>query len=288
MKNENTSLPHTGQDAKRYLKWLIVILASMLFFLPITPSGLERSFANEQDNPLLQLTKEEHPYAGKTMIDVSEAQNGTVGISGLSDSTLKVRITKGEERVHFDVPPDGFLREYPLTLGSGFYCVEVFEHVEGTTYSRIASENLYLDKKSTDYTYTHSNIMCSYEEESMALVAKIITRDARSDYERAEQILAWVDYNIIYDEAGADMATKLYIPDVVETITSRKGICLDRSAVSAAMLRSIGIPTQIATGYIDDNPTYHAWNRIFIDGEWIDQDMIENLEGSDLIIERTF
>ena len=37
-----------------------------------------------------------------------------------------------------------------------------------------------------------------------------------------------------------------------------------------ALLRSQGIPTQMVMGYADI--TYHAWNNIYIDGEWVRYD----------------
>lgn len=35
------------------------------------------------------------------------------------------------------------------------------------------------------------------------------------------------------------------------------------------MLRSLGIPCQVITGYVSPDDVYHAWNMVYIDGEWV-------------------
>lgn len=34
------------------------------------------------------------------------------------------------------------------------------------------------------------------------------------------------------------------------------------------MLRSVGIPAQIVTGYVSPDDFYHAWIMVYIDGTW--------------------
>ena len=50
-------------------------------------------------------------------------------------------------------------------------------------------------------------------------------------------------------------------PDV--TIRRGKGSCLDYAALSAAMLRSQGIPTKLVFGYVAPDNVYHAWNMFY-------------------------
>ena len=58
--------------------------------------------------------------------------------------------------------------------------------------------------------------------------------------------------------------------DLDEVLETKMGICFDFSALMGALLRSQGIPTQMVMGYADI--TYHAWNNILIDGEWVRYD----------------
>ena len=60
-----------------------------------------------------------------------------------------------------------------------------------------------------------------------------------------------------------------YIPDPDRTYEERTGICFDYASLAAAMLRSLGIPCKIITGYVSPDGIYHAWNMVYIDGEWI-------------------
>ena len=35
------------------------------------------------------------------------------------------------------------------------------------------------------------------------------------------------------------------------------------------MFRSLGLPCKVITGYVSPGDLYHAWNMIYIDGEWM-------------------
>ena len=43
---------------------------------------------------------------------------------------------------------------------------------------------------------------------------------------------------------------------------------LTQDSLSTAMLRSMGIPTKLVTGYVGEDELYHAWIMVYIDGEW--------------------
>ena len=66
-----------------------------------------------------------------------------------------------------------------------------------------------------------------------------------------------------YDDAKAASVTSIYMPDVDDTLATRKGICFDYAALTAAMLRSQGIPTKIIFGYVAPDDLYHAWNMFY-------------------------
>ena len=54
-----------------------------------------------------------------------------------------------------------------------------------------------------------------------------------------------------------------YMPDPDETLKSGLGICFDYASLTAAMLRSQGIPTKVIFGYVSPNGVYHAWNMFY-------------------------
>lgn len=63
---------------------------------------------------------------------------------------------------------------------------------------------------------------------------------------------------------------RVTIPSAVEVLSSMKGDCNEHSTLFAALARSIGIPTKICAGivYHNDGFYYHAWNEVFVEGQW--------------------
>ena len=65
-------------------------------------------------------------------------------------------------------------------------------------------------------------------------------------------------------------------------INNRKAVCKGYAYLYASMMRSIGIPCNIVSGYalgldgvnkwseLEDTKTQnHAWNEVYVDGKWI-------------------
>ena len=76
--------------------------------------------------------------------------------------------------------------------------------------------------------------------------------------------------NIVYDQQKADSVQTGYLPDVDETLSSKKGICYDYSALLACMLRAKNIPARLVMGYVSGVDVYHAWNEVYItDVGWV-------------------
>ena len=76
--------------------------------------------------------------------------------------------------------------------------------------------------------------------------------------------------HVKYDNAKAAKLAQQsgYMPDPDDTLKTGTGICLDYASLSAAMLRSMGIPTKLMTGYVGKDEVYHAWIMVYIDGTW--------------------
>ena len=100
--------------------------------------------------------------------------------------------------------------------------------------------------------------------------AKEITGGCENEGDVVRAVYTWVCENVSYDEAKAARlsSTTGYVPDPDATLEEGSGICLDYSALAGAMLRSLGIPCRVVTGYVDPGDLYHAWNAVYIDGAW--------------------
>ncbi len=76
----------------------------------------------------------------------------------------------------------------------------------------------------------------------------------------------------------------LGLPDALTTLRSKKGDCNEHASLFAALARSLGIPTVIATGVTLQNKAfyYHAWNEVCLDGRWYSLDTTINQFPADL------
>ncbi|HNW87203.1 MAG TPA: transglutaminase-like domain-containing protein [Candidatus Limiplasma sp.] len=79
-------------------------------------------------------------------------------------------------------------------------------------------------------------------------------------------IRAYIVGAITYDYDLAATVQNGYLPAVDSVLAAGKGICFDYAAVTACMLRTQGIPTQLVIGWADT--IYHAWNMVWLDGAW--------------------
>lgn len=72
------------------------------------------------------------------------------------------------------------------------------------------------------------------------------------------------DYNLAEDIKNGKVKT--YIPNAIDTLNSKKGICFDFSVLFATMCRSQDIPCYIEKGYYGD--TLHSWNKVYVENKW--------------------
>ena len=109
-----------------------------------------------------------------------------------------------------------------------------------------------------------------YSENSACVQeARELAADCSEDSEVAAAVYDLLVNNIRYDKQKAETVQSGYLPDPDETLSSKKGICFDYAALAAAMLRSMGIPCKLITGYVGEN-TYHAWNSFYLKNSgWI-------------------
>lgn len=90
--------------------------------------------------------------------------------------------------------------------------------------------------------------------------------------------------NFTYDKALGEQAAQgtlvNYVPDTARTLASKTGICYDFSALYAALCRSQGIPCAIVKG--DRQGSYHAWNMVYVDGQWSPVDLTKAIANQDV------
>ena len=204
-------------------------------------------------------------------IDTSCVNDGYVGVSATSRQRLKFLVTSGQTTYSYDLPQDGTAIVCPLTLGDGSYRFRVMQNTSGDNYVELLSVSVSVTLSSEFAPFTVPNVYCSYTDSSPCVKkARELTRDAKNQGDAVERICQWIVDNVSYDNKKASRLKQAtgYVPNPDATLKSKKGVCFDYASLGAAMLRSVGIPTKIVTGYVSPDQIYHAWIMVYIDGTW--------------------
>ena len=205
-------------------------------------------------------------------IDTSHVAEGYVAASATSDARLKFQVICGEASYNYDLPSDGTPIVCPLNMGDGAYTFRIMQNTSGNNYVEIASASAQVTLASEFEPYLRPNQFCDFDDASACVAqARSLAADAANEGDVVRSIYQWVVDNIAYDyDKAAELATVTgYIPDPDRTYEERTGICFDYASLAAAMLRSLGIPCQVVTGYVAPDALYHAWNMVYIDGSWV-------------------
>jgi len=196
-------------------------------------------------------------------LDLSLRDTGRVTVSAENDRRLKLRLTlEGGEEYTYDLPGDGAQAVFPLSQGPGRYRAEVFVNTQGSRYRSLARQDF---QASFDPAapFLHPSRMVDYTGSSAAVrAAEEVTAGLTGDPERIAAVLTFVTEKLTYDEEKAGWVESGYLPDVDAALAAGKGICQDYAALMAAMLRSLGIPCQMAVGWLPSGE-YHAWVRVY-------------------------
>lgn len=204
-------------------------------------------------------------------IDTSHAADGVVFATGLTDRRCKLQLRLGDQSYNYDLPRDGSPIAAPLNMGNGTYDVRVMGNTGGSSYVEVLAEPVAVELSNDRIPYLQPNVFCAYDGQSAAVAkAREIAAGAENQGDVVKAVYQWMTEHITYDDAkAAELANSTgYIPNPDETLATGKGICFDYASLSAAMLRSLGIPCRVVTGYVDPGDLYHAWNMVYIDGQW--------------------
>ena len=211
------------------------------------------------------------PPANANGIDTSGVNEGWVCASATSAARLKFQVVCGETTYNYDLPNDGTPNLFPINMGNGSYRFRIMQNTEGKNYVELDSSSAEVVLESEFAPFLIPNQYCDYTDQSKCVSkARDLTSSATNEGEVVAAICTYVADNTKYDEAKAKELSKAsgYIPDPDETLATGKGICFDYASLSAAMLRCMGLPTKVMTGYVGKEELYHAWIMVYADGTW--------------------
>lgn len=205
---------------------------------------------------------------GGTTIDASHVQDGYIMVKQKKSSKrLKFRVSRGDDQVTYDLNGEGDYEVFPLQFGDGTYKLVVYKQVSGNQYSQASSQSLKVELTDPNAPYLCPNQYVWYTEESETVQkSRELCENLSSDSEKVETVYAYVAGHITYDYMRALTVQSGYLPDVDQVLSDGMGICFDYAALMCCMLRVQGIPAQLVIGYADE--AYHAWNSVYVDGEW--------------------
>lgn len=205
-------------------------------------------------------------------VDASHAENGYFMVryqGGNPKVKLKVTGPNQSEYIYL-LSGSGEFETFPLPCGSGGYRIQVLENAGGDMYATAFSTDIDAAIQDEFSPFLYPNQYVNFTESSLAVAkGSELAEDVYSDLEAIENIYHYVTGEITYDEEKAENVSYGYLPDIDETLTSKKGICFDYASLMCAMLRTQRIPTKLEVGYSGE--AYHAWISAYTaEKGWVD------------------
>ena len=209
------------------------------------------------------------PYSSTSKASINTDQVSRniirVKLTGANGKKLKVKISKESSKTYYDLSIKTGYQSLPLNMGTGTYDIGVLENISGNSYKYISSKTVSVSGNSNGaYLISTSEISFTSSMAPIRLAASLTS--GKSTGEKVKAVYDWVVSHIDYDYEKNPPAG--YVPGIVDTYNTKKGICYDFAALFAAMLRSQGVPTKLVKGYADNVSGYHAWNEVYVGGKW--------------------
>lgn len=248
---------------KKSMKVLALFVCCFLFLSCLPCAPVDASYSIGFKNQSIQITS---PKVNNMNC------SGMLTVTGSSSLPAVWFCTRspGKELAAYkaDVQEGSFSIDIPLRFGPGEYTVWA-----GDNGSRFDGSIRFLVKNqdNVDTRFTSPSNYIDSNNERIAALAEELNLSAHNDRNKVRIIHDWIAANISYDcEAYFQNRVELnYASDVLE---QRKGLCRDFAFLFAALSRYSGVPCKVVYGQaIDDytgNSALHAWNEVFLDGDW--------------------
>lgn len=208
-------------------------------------------------------------------IDASNVSEGYVMIQyngGIEK--VRIQITAPDETTYTYTLAIGSYETFPLSGGDGNYHIDILENAYDDMYAIAFSQDISvtLNDEFRPFLYPNQYVWFTQDYKAVDYAADLSDKSS-DDLDYVEQVYQYVIKNISYDEELAANVKTNYLPNIDNTMSTKKGICFDYASLMAAMLRSQGVPTKLVVGYSGD--AYHAWISVYLkEIGWVD-DIIE-------------
>ena len=278
---------------KIFIAWLsIILILSVPFFTGCSvkssenaSTGRSGSSSKKESSGEKRTTLHEYllPSASGSVvygndivsIDASNVSEGYVMIQYSGDiEKVRIQITAPDQTTYTYALAIGSYETFPLSGGVGGYHIDVLENAYDDMYAIAFSQDIdvTLNDEFRPFLYPNQYVWFTQDYKAVEYAASL-SDESSDDLDYVEQVYQYVIDNISYDEELAANVKTNYLPNIDNTMTTKKGICFDYASLMAAMLRSQGVPAKLVVGYSGD--AYHAWISVYLkEIGWVD-DIIE-------------
>lgn len=243
-----------------------VFIMAITFFLALLVSGMVALAIY-----ISEASDEKVYEKSGIFIDSGNSDQGYIMVKNTRSKQVVLRVSCGGTDYNYYLSQDVF-ETFPLQMGDGKYRLLFFEQSSGKKYSQLFSRDVSVKLADENLPFLYPSQYVNYTADSAAVaMSNSLCEGAATDADKFKAISAYITSNILYDHMRALQVKKndlsKYLPDIDDVLQRKMGICFDYSALAACMLRAQGIPTRMIIG--DADKTYHAWNNVLIDGEWV-------------------
>ena len=102
--------------------------------------------------------------------------------------------------------------------------------------------------------YLKATAQVQTNDQEISLLALNLTKNVKTQFDAVQRIISWVVDNVHYVSPPAQY-------DALYSLHSGKGNCQNFSHLSAALLRSVGIPARIVNGFTANQPFDVNWEK---------------------------
>lgn len=240
--------------------------------------------------------EEQAEGSDNAMVDLSCVNQGYVAVSATSANRLKFLVVKEDVTYNYDIDSGGTPSVFPIQGGDGDYEFRVMENVTDTKYAQVYATSCTVQLEDEFQPFLRPSDYVNYTKDSACVKkAAELAQEAGDALGVVSSVFSFICDTVTYDQEKAASVQSGYLPNPDETMSTGKGICFDYAALTAAMLRSQGIPTKMVFGNVSPDDLYHAWNMFYTEetgwvtakyevkgGDWNRLDLTFSANGTDL------
>ena len=189
----------------------------------------------------------------------------------------KLRVSKDDKILTYDLNNAGDPETFPLQLGDGKYKIELFKNVTNKKYSSSGLATISVKIKDQYQPYLYPNQYVDYDSYGDIMSVAITFSSDMDKQVIINNIEQYIVKNYTYDYVQAILRKKS-LPDISGCFKKKMGICQDLAALMVSLLRLNQVPAKLIIGYYGSS--YHAWVEAYNGIIWTKIDITAKITGS--------